>query len=76
MTTYSDSPDWQTGDDDCQDARPATNEPAAYTFTDVLPSETLADVAKRVYGNNNVLNRLKLELANNGTITGTIRVPK
>jgi hypothetical protein len=29
-----------------------------------------------VYGNNNVLNRLKLELANNGQITGTIRVPK
>lgn len=74
--TMNDCPDWQHGDDDCQEARPSTQEPAAYTFTQVLPSETLADVAKRVYGNNNVLNRLKLELANNGNITGTIRVPR
>jgi hypothetical protein len=69
-------PDWQNGEDDCQDVTPVTNEPANFTFTDVLPSETVADVAKRVYGNNNVINRLKLELANNGNITGTIRVPK
>jgi hypothetical protein len=69
-------PDWQNGEDDYTDITPVTNEPANFTFTDVLPSETVADVAKRVYGNNNVINRLKLELANNGNITGTIRVPK
>jgi hypothetical protein len=69
-------PDWQHGEDTPMDATPVTNEPANFTFTEVLPSETVADVAKRVYGNNNVINRLKLELANNGNITGTIRVPK
>lgn len=76
MGYSKDVPDWQNGLDDCQDATPSTNEPAGYTFTDVLPSETIADVAKRVYGNNNVINRLKLELANNGNIIGRIRVPK
>lgn len=77
--TYNENlplPDWQNGEDELPELRPVTNEPAGYQFTDVLPSETLADVAKRVYGNNNVINRLKLELANNGDITGRIRVPK
>ena len=76
MTYSKDCPDWQNGEDEIKEVGPITNEPAGYTFTDVLPSETLADVAKRVYGNNNVINRLKLELANNGNITGRIRVPK
>lgn len=55
---------------------PVTNEPARYIFVDVKPGETLADLARRVYGSNNVLNRLKIELANGGNIVGTIRVPK
>lgn len=76
MTYNPNLPDWQNGNDELPEIRPTTNEPANYQFTDVLPSETLADVAKRVYGNNNVINRLKLELANNGDITGRIRVPK
>jgi hypothetical protein len=76
MTFDPNLPDWQHGEDELCELKPTTTEPANYTFTDVLPSETLADVAKRVYGNNNVINRLKLELANNGDITGRIRVPK
>ena len=76
MTYNPNLPDWQNGEDELCEVRPETTEPANYTFTDVLPSETLADVAKRVYGNNNVINRLKLELANNGEISGRIRIPK
>ena len=76
MTYNKDVPDWQNGLDECMEISPTTTEPAGYTFTDVLPSETVADVAKRVYGNNNVINRLKLELANNGNVIGRIRVPK
>jgi hypothetical protein len=76
MGYNKDVPDWQHGEDELCEVRPTTAEPAGYTFTDVLPSETVADVAKRVYGNNNVINRLKLELANNGNVTGRIRVPK
>jgi hypothetical protein len=76
MTYNPNMPDWLHNEHDCQEVGPATNEPAGYRFVDVLPGETLGDLAKRVYGNNNVLNRLKLDLANNGQITGTIRVPK
>lgn len=70
------TPDWQNGDDDCGDACPTTTEPAQYRFYEVLPSDTLADIARKVYGANNVINRLKIELANNGNITGIIRIPK
>jgi len=76
MTYNPLTPDWQNGEDALPDARPTTAEPANFTFTDVLPSETLADVARRVYGSNNVVNRLKIELANNGEITGRIRIPR
>jgi hypothetical protein len=76
MTYCPLTPDWQNGNDDCLDAKPATTEPANFTFIDVLPSDTLADIARRAYGSNNVVNRLKIELANNGNITGTIRIPK
>lgn len=53
-----------------------TNEPARYVLVDVKPGEHLADLARRVYGTNNVLNRLKIELANGGNIVGTVRIPK
>ena len=69
-------PDWQNGYDELPEVCPTTNEPAAYSFTQVIPGETLAAVAKRVYGSNNVLNRLRLELANNGKIEGLIKVPR
>ena len=76
MTYNMNIPDWLDSETDCKEGSPATTEPAGYTFVDVIPGETLGNLAKRVYGNNNVLNRLKLDLANNGQITGTIRVPK
>lgn len=69
-------PDWQNGDDDCGDVLPITNEPAQFRFYEVLPSDTLADIARKMYGTNNVINRLKIELANGGNITGIIRIPK
>jgi nucleoid-associated protein YgaU len=53
-----------------------TNEPARYIFVDVKPGEQLADLARRVYGTNNVINRMKIEMANGGNICGTIRCPK
>jgi nucleoid-associated protein YgaU len=76
MTYCPLTPDWQNGEDALPEARPATSEPANFIFIDVLPSDTLADIARRAYGTNNVINRLKIELANNGNITGTIRIPK
>jgi hypothetical protein len=60
-------------EDTCQTV---TNEPAMYYFVDVKPGEHLGDLARRVYGTNNVINRLKIELANGGNIVGTIRIPK
>lgn len=71
-------PDWQHFDkaDVVETAPTMTNEPAAYRLVDVKPGENLADLARRVYGSNNVLNRLKIELANGGNVVGTIRVPK
>lgn len=70
------TPDWQNGEDDCADVCPTTSEPAQFQFYEVLPSDTLADIARKVYGTNNVINRLKIELANGGNIIGTIRIPK
>jgi LysM repeat protein len=72
------TPDWQHFDSaDTNETAPAlTNEPAAYRYVDVKPGEHLADLARRVYGTNNVLNRLKIELANGGNVVGTIKVPK
>lgn len=70
-------PDWQDGsEDDGQNIQAQQQEPANYMFVDVRLDENLGDLAKRVYGSNNVINRLKLDLANNGNITGRIRAPK
>lgn len=69
-------PDWQNGHDDTGEVQPQINDAPNFTYTHVQPGETCGDVAKRCYGNNNVINRLKLELANNGNVFGFIRVPK
>ena len=69
-------PDWQDGADDTDEVRPTTNDAYACEMYLVKPSQTIADVARCCYGSNNVVNRLKLELANNGNITGWIKVPK
>lgn len=69
-------PDWQDGDDETDEVKPQNLDAANYTYTEVRPSESCGDVAKRMYGSNNVINRLKLELANNGNVFGFIRVPK
>ena len=53
-----------------------TNDPAKYDYTVVREHESVADVARRVYGSNNVLNRTKLDLANNGNLFGWIRIPR
>jgi hypothetical protein len=69
-------PDWQNGADDTDEVAPQTLDAANFTYTYVLPNESCGDVAKRCYGNNNVINRLRLELANNGNVFGFIRVPR
>jgi hypothetical protein len=53
-----------------------TNDPAKYDYTLVREHEQLADVTRRVYKQNNVINRLRLDLANNGNIFGWIRIPR
>lgn len=63
-----------TVDETCH--TPVTNEPARYVFVDVRPGEHLGDLTRRVYGTNNVINRMKIEMANGGNIVGTIRCPK
>jgi hypothetical protein len=72
------TPDWQHFDhaDVHETAPTSTNQPATYKLVEVKPGEHLGDLARRVYGSNNVLNRLKIELANGGNIFGTIKVPK
>lgn len=71
-------PDWLHGHDDSEldEVQPQVVDAPNYTYTYVHAHETCGDVAKRCYGNNNVINRLKLELANNGNVFGFIRVPK
>lgn len=70
-------PDWQDGADDTDEVLPTTNDAMGFTTTYVRPSETLADVARRCYGSNNVINRMRLLLANGGEIKpGYIKVPK
>lgn len=70
-------PTWLDGSDGDEEVAPTTNDPISFTTTYVRPSETLADVAKRCYGANNVITRTRLLLANGGEIKpGYIRVPK
>jgi hypothetical protein len=73
---FNQLPTWQHGQDVPEQPAPTTNEPAAYRLVDVQPGETLADLTRRVYGSNNVINRLRIELANGGKISGTVRIPK
>ena len=64
------------GNNSDDEVRIMTNDPAQYRFVLVREHENLPDVARRVYGQNNVVNRLRIDLANNGNIFGWIRIPK
>jgi hypothetical protein len=67
---------WEDQDTTNDEIRIVDNDPAKYDYTLVKEHENLADVARRVYGSNNVVNRAKLDLANNGNIFGWIRIPR
>jgi hypothetical protein len=64
------------GNNSDDEVRIMTNDPQLYDFVQVKEHENLADVARRVYGSNNVINRSRIDLANNGNIFGWIRIPK
>ena len=67
---------WLDDNSSDDEVRILTNDPAKYDYTLVREHEGLADVARRVYGSNNVINRAKLDTANNGNILGWIRIPR
>ena len=68
--------DGYNGDNTDDEVRIVDNDPAKYDFTLVREHENLPEVTRRVYGSNNVINRTRLDLANNGNIFGWIRIPR